>query len=174
MRLTAESRAGHRAKELLMGKVGFVLVLATVLAGCSGGGNSSSPTDAGSQTGYAGMWTGSMAESGGSMMGSGIMGGMMSGQMTWQMTQTGTNVTGKMDLTGFKGTGQMMISGAIAGQTMTFTMNIPAGGMPESGCGATGNGTAQMNGSTMTGTYSGSNTCSGAFSNGHVTLSRKP
>ena len=157
-----------------MGKVGFVLVLATVLAGCSGGGNSSSPTDAGSQTGYAGMWTGSMAESGGSMMGSGIMGGMMSGQMTWQMTQTGTNVTGAMEMTGLKGTGQMMISGTIAGQTMTFTMNIPAGGMPESRCAATGNGTAQMNGNTLTGTYSGSNTCSGAFSNGQFTLSRKP
>ena len=161
-----------------MGKIGIVLVLATVLAGCAGGGNSSGPTDVGSLTGYAGTWMGSMAESGGSMMGSGIMGGMMSGmmsgQMTWQMTQTGTNVTGAMEMTGFKGTGQMMISGAIAGQTMTFSMNIPAGGMPESGCAATGNGTAQMNGNTMTGTYSGSNTCSGAISNGHFTLSRKP
>ena len=161
-----------------MRKVGFVLVLASVLAGCAGGGNSNGATDAGSQTGYAGTWMGSMTESGGSMMGSGIMGGMMSGmmsgQMTWQMTQNGTNVTGKMEMTAFKGTGQMMISGAIVGQTMTFTMNIPAGGMPESGCGATGNGTAQMNGNTMTGTYSGSNTCSGAFSNGQFTLSRKP
>ena len=161
-----------------MGKVGVVLVLATVLTGCAGGGNSNGPTGAASQMGYGGTWIGSMAESGGSMMGSGIMGGMMSGmmsgQMTWQMTQTGANVTGNMEMTPFKGTGQMMISGTMAGQTMTFTMNIPAGGMPESGCAATGNGTAQMNGNTMTGTYSGSNTCSGAFSKGQFTLSRKP
>ena len=161
-----------------MRKLGFVLVLAAFVAGCAGGGTSAGPTGTVPQTGYAGTWMGSMAESGGSMMGSGIMGGMMSGmmsgQMTWQMTQTGTNVTGNMEMAGFKGTGQMMISGTIAGQTMTFTMNIPAGGMPEPGCAATGNGTAQMNGNTMTGTYSGSNTCSGAFSNGQVTLSRKP
>jgi hypothetical protein len=151
-----------------MRKFGFVLFLAAFAAGCGSSGNSIRPSDAGSLSGYAGTWMGSMAESGGSMMGS----GMMSGQMTWQMTQTGTNVTGNMDMTGFKGTGKMMISGTIAGQTMSFTMNIPAGGMPESGCASTGNGTAQMNGNTMTGTYSGSNTCSGAFSNGQLSSRR--
>ena len=161
-----------------MRKAGFVLCLAAFVASCGGSGSSIGPTAPGSLTGSTGTWVGSMSESGGAMMGSGIMGGMMSGmmagQMTWQMTQTGTNVTGNMEMKGFKGTGQMMISGTIAGQTMTFTMNIPAGGMPESGCAATGNGTAQMNGNTMTGTYSGSNTCSGAFLNGRFTLSRKP
>jgi len=119
-----------------------------------------------------------MSESGTAMMGSGTMGGMMSGmmsgKMTWQMTQNGANVTGDMELSGFKGTGRMTISGTITGQTMTFTMNIPAGGMPEPGCAASGNGTAQMNGNTMTGTYSGANTCSGAFANGRVMLSRNP
>ena len=161
-----------------MRKFGFILLLAAFMAGCGGGGSSIAPTDPGSTTGYAGTWVGSMSESGGAMMGSGTMGGMMSGmmsgQMTWQMTQNGANVTGDMELSGFQGTGRMTISGTISGQTMTFTMNIPAGGMPEPGCGASGNGTAQMNDNTMTGTYSGSNTCSGVFTDGRVMLSRNP
>ena len=157
-----------------MTKLGLALFLAAIVAGCGGSGSSTGPTGSGSITGYAGTWVGSMSESGGAMMGSGTMGGMMTGQATWQMTQTGANVTGSMDMSGFRGTGQMAITGTISGQTMTFTMNIPAGGMPDAGCVAKGNGTAQMNGNTMTGTYSGSNTCSGPFSNGQITLSRKP
>ncbi len=157
-----------------MGKFGFVLFLAAVVAGCGGGGNSAGPTDASSLTGYAGTWVGSMSESGGAMMGSGTMGGMMSGQVTWHMTQTGANVQGDMDMSGFRGTGRMAITGTITGQTMTFTMNIPAGGMPDAGCAASGTGTAQMNGNAMTGTYSGSNTCSGAFTNGKIKFSRGP
>ena len=165
-------------QRVLTRTAGLVLVLAALVAGCGGGGNPSGPTDAASLTGFAGTWVGSMSESGGSMMGSNIMGGMMSGmmsgQMTWQMSQSGANVTGAMDMSGFKGTGRMTISGTITGRTMTFTMAIPAGGLPEPGCAATGNGTAQMNGNTMTGTYSGSNTCSGTFTNGQVMLSRRP
>lgn len=160
-----------------MRKFGFILFLAAFGAGCGGGDHSMGPTGPGSMTNHTGTWGGSMSESGGATMGSGMMGGMMggmmSGQMTWQMTQTEANVTGHMEMSAFRGTGRMAISGTISGQTMTFTMNIPAGGMPEPGCAATGNGTAQMNGNTMTGTYSGSNTCSGAFSNGQFTLSRR-
>ena len=155
-----------------MRKFGFILFLAVFVAGC-GGGNSMGPTRGGSMANHAGTWGGSMSEPGGATMGSGMMGGMMGGQMTWQMTQTEANVTGHMEMSPFRGTGRMAISGTISGQTMTFTMHIPAGGMPEPGCAATGNGTAHMNGNTMTGTYSGSNTCSGPFSNGQFTLSRR-
>lgn len=157
-----------------MGKFGLVLFLAAVVAGCGGSGSSVGPTGPGSVPGYAGTWAGSMSESGGTMMGSGTMGGMMAGQLTWQMTSTGGQVTGYMDMSRFRGTGRMTISGTITGQTMAFRMDIPAGGMPEPGCAATGNGTAHMNSTTMTGTYSGSNTCSGAFADGQVTLSRRP
>jgi hypothetical protein len=160
-----------------MRKLGFILFLAVFVAGCGGSGSSMGPTDPGSMANYAGTWGGSMSESGGATMGSGTMGGlmrgMMAGQMTWQMTQTDANAAGSMEMSAFQGTGRMAISGTISGQTMTFTMNIPAGGMPEPGCAATGNGTAHMNGNTMTGTYSGSNSCSGAFSNGQFTLSRR-
>ena len=157
-----------------MRKFGFILFLAVFGAGCGGGEHSMGPRGPGSMTNHTGTWGGSMSESGGATMGSGMMGGMMSGRMTWQMTQTEANVTGHMEMSAFRGTGRMAISGTISGQTMTFTMNIPAGGMPEPGCTATGNGTAHMNGNTMTGTYSGSNTCSGAFTNGRIMLSRNP
>ena len=160
-----------------MRKFGFILFLAVFVAGCGGSGSSMGPTGPGSMANYAGTWGGSMSESGGATMGSGTMGGlmrgMMAGQMTWQMTQTEANVTGHMEMSPFRGTGRMAISGTISGQTLTFTMNIPAGGMPELGCAATGNGIAHMNGNTMTGTYSGSNTCSGPFSNGQFTLYRR-
>jgi hypothetical protein len=162
-----------------MKKLGLVLFVAAIIAGCSSsGGNAAGATVPGSTTGYAGTWAGSMSESSGSMMGSGIMGGVMSGmmsrKMTWQMTESGAGLTGEMEMADFRGTGKMTISGTVSGQTMNFTMNIPAGGMPESGCAAHGNGTAQMNGNTMTGTYAGSNTCSGAFTSGQVTLTRQP
>ena len=158
-----------------MKKLGLVLFVAATIAGCSSsGGNAAGSTVPGSTTGYAGTWAGSMTESSGSMMGSGIMGGMMSRKMTWQMTESGAGLTGEMEMTNFRGTGRMTISGTVSGQTMNFTMDIPAGGMPESGCAAHGNGTAQMNGTTMTGTYAGSNTCSGAFTNGQLTLTRQP
>ena len=160
-----------------MRKFGFILFLAVFVAGCGGSGSSMGPTGPGSMANYAGRWGGSMSESGGATMGSGTMGGlmrgMMAGQMTWQMTQTDANATGYMEMSAFQGSGRMAIAGTISGQTMTFTMNIPTGGMPEPGCAATGSGTAQMNGNTMTGTYSGTNTCSGRFSNGQFTLSRR-
>lgn len=163
----------------------FVFLLFPLFAACGGGSpmNPMAPGPMGSaatgpMSSFAGTWTGSMSEPGGTMMGSGIMGGMMSGmmsgQMTWLMTQNGDGVTGYMDMPGFHGSGRMTISGTASAQTMTFTMTIPAGGMPEPGCAANATGTAQVSGNTMTGSYSGGNTCTGSFSNGRIMLSRRP
>jgi hypothetical protein len=151
-------------------------LLAVVSQGCGSGDSMMGPN----AMSFGGMWSGSMSESGGTMMGSrtmgGVMGGMMGGttpgQMEWQLMQNGSDMTGYMDMAAFRGTGRMTMTGRTSGQTLTFTMTIPSGGMPDAGCGATAMGTAQMSGTAMTGSYSGTNTCSGPF-NGQVNLTKR-
>ena len=55
--------------------------------------------------------------------------------------------------------------GTMSGDDMTFTMDMPTSSMTSSGCSSRATGTAHVNRTTMTmtGTYSGSNSCSGAF-----------
>ena len=58
---------------------------------------------------------------------------------------------------------------------MTFTMAMAAGSMMSSGCSSNATGTAHVNRTTMTmtGTYTGSNSCSGAFTGGQMTMTRR-
>ena len=170
-----------------------VLCVSTVLAFAVGvtacGGSSSMPTaptaansPMGTGTSAAtGRWVGTAADSSGTTMGMsmgsmgmGMPGGSM-GNMTWQITQTGTTFTGTVSFANYHGSGSMQVSGTMNGMTGTFTMTMPNGTMPMAGCSGQVTGTFDMDDMMvkMTGTYTGSTTCTGPFDHGQMTMSRQ-
>lgn len=157
--------------------LGILIVPAClVLAACGAQGtrmNPVGPSASGTAASLTGTWMGTVSDSTGSMMGAGLSEAMMS-RMTWQITQAGNTFTGTMQFPGYGGHGPMTVSGTINGSTATFTMSIPSGGMMTGSCTATASGRFDINQfmTEMHGTYSGSNTCSGPFDHGHLSLSR--
>ena len=96
--------------------------------------------------------------------------------MTWQLTQHADGTfTGTVGFSGYRGGGQMLVSGTMTGRTGTFTITMPNGTMPMAGCSGQATGTFDMDELmlTMHGNYTGSTTCSGPFANGQVALNRK-
>jgi hypothetical protein len=147
----------------------FVAILLTGFAmGCG-----SSPTAPSTPMMVAGMWSGTASDSSSSMGAGSMMGQAALGTMTWQLTQGGSTVTGSMSFSGMNGGMSGSFSGTISGAEMTFTMDMPMGSMMSSGCSAHSTGAAHVDGTTMTGTYSGSNACTGAFTNGQMTMTRR-
>ncbi len=150
-----------------------ISVLGLFLAAC---GSSSSPTTPDSLV--SGTWSGSATDSTTAALGSGgMMGQSGMGTMTWQLTQSGSNVTGTARFAGMAG-GMMAgtLAGTLSGRDMTFTMDMPAGSMMSGGtCSAHSSGTAHMDAGamTMTGNYSGTNSCAGSFNNGQIMMARR-
>lgn len=99
------------------------------------------------------------------------------GAMTWQLTQNGSTVTGQMSFsgTGMQGRTPGTFLGTMSGDDMTFTMDMPSSSMMSSGCSSRATGTAHVNRATMTmtGTYSGSHSCSGTYTSGQMTMNRR-
>ena len=99
--------------------------------------------------------------------------------MTWQMTQSGTSFSGTLTMSdtsksGPSGTGT--VSGSVSGTTLQFSLAVPAGGFTGAfaACTATLSGQATvLDSASITGTYSGSGSCSGAVSSGVVTLTKQ-
>lgn len=150
-----------------------VLALASWATAC-GGSPLTSPS---SPLSVAGAWAGigsdsSTASAAGSMMGQADM-----GAMTWQLTQNGAMVTGPMSFSGpgMQGRSPGTFVGTMSGDDMTFTMDMPANSMMSAGCSSRGTGGAHVDRTTMTmtGTYSGTNSCSGAFTSGQLTMNRR-
>jgi hypothetical protein len=112
-------------------------------------------------------------------MGAGSMMGQAGlGAMTWPLTQSGSTVTGAMNFAGMQGMQGGMagtFSGTMTGDIITFTMDMPLRSMMSTGCTAKATGTMQVDGTrmTMTGTYSGSNSCTGIFTSGQMTMTRR-
>ena len=110
-----------------------------------------------------GTWSGTASDSSGP------------GRMTWHLTQNGSAVSGTVNATtpggtvAFNGT----ISGIVTSSTLTFTITIPAGGIPVlPQCTASISGaTTNIIGTSMSGTYSGTNSCTSPFTGGIFTLS---
>jgi hypothetical protein len=103
-----------------------------------------------------------------------MMGQAGMGLSTWHLTQMGSNVSGTVTFAGMHGrTGTF--TGAMSGEHMTFTMNMTGNGMMGSNCSTQATGTAHMDPATMTlnCTYSGTNSCSGPFMNGQMTMTRR-
>jgi hypothetical protein len=125
----------------------------------------------------AGTWAGTGSDSSSAMGAGGMMGQSDMGTMTWQLTQNGSTVTGPMSFSGSGMQGRMPGSfmGTMSGDDMAFTMDMPTSSMMSSGCSSRATGTAHVDRTTMTmtGTYSGSNSCSGAFAAGQMTMTRR-
>lgn len=164
-----------RNKSWIMTKGLIIAVLFGLIAVATGCGEGS-PTMPGSVTSVSGTWTGAASDSSTSMFGGGgMMGQAAMGSMTWQLTQTGSDVTGSMSFSGMPNMMRGTFSGTMMGDEMTFTMHMPAGSMMSGTCSVEARGTAHMNPGTMTmtGSYGGMNSCTGAFNNGQMTMSRR-
>ena len=155
----------------------FAIVLLTGFAAACGSNASMSPSGPTSPASMAGTWAGIGSDSSGSMGAGSMMGQVDMGTMTWQLTENGSTVTGSMSFSGSGMQGRMPGSflGTMSGDDMTFTMDMPTSSMMSSGCSSRATGTAHVNRTTMTmtGTYGGSNSCSGTYTNGQMTMNRR-
>ncbi len=153
------------------------VVLLTWLATACDGSSSTAPSGSTASASMAGAWAGVGSDSSISMGAGSMMGQADMGTMTWQLTENGSAVTGSMSFSGSGMQGRLPGSflGTMSGDDMTFTMDMPTSSMMSSGCSARATGTAHVNRATMTmtGTYSGANSCSGAFATGQVTMTRR-
>ncbi len=147
----------------------LLIVLALAAAGCRGRSTPVQPSDSPSAPSttpvtLAGTWTGTATDSSGP------------GRMTWQLTQNGSGLTGSATLvdhaTGVTGRGS--VSGTVTGSSLRFSVMVPAGGFDGryTACAASVAGQGTVSGSALTGTYTGSNTCSGAIAAGQLSLRR--
>ncbi len=148
----------------------IVLLAALLSAACaSGSGTPTSPSVRGTMTGT---WVGTASDSTGSMMGAGLTSAMVA-STTWTLTQTGNAFNGTMQFPGHMG-GGMTVSGTINGHSGTFTMTMAVGSMMSGACVATANGTFDMDDmmSSWSGAYSGTNSCTGPFDHGVMSMHR--
>lgn len=98
--------------------------------------------------------------------------------MTWQVTHTGSSLSGAFAMTdsATSKTGHGSISGAVTGNALHFTIAVPVGGFdsPYDVCRTDVTGDAQASASSIIGTYSGTNSCTGVIASGQLTLSKVP
>lgn len=137
-----------------------------IVTSCGGSDSPTSPASSTPTLNLTGTWSGNASDSTGP------------GQMTWRLSQSGSSaVTGSITastLSGrivFNGT----ISGTLAGTTFGFTFSVPRGGISGfPNCTVTASGSASgITNTSMSGMYSGENSCAGAFSNGRFTLTKQ-
>jgi hypothetical protein len=142
----------------------LVALLAVAGASCAKSSSPAAPSSSSSSLNLSGMWAGSAIDSSGP------------GLMVWQLTQNGTAVTGSVviadssNVTVARGS----LSGTLSGSSVQFTITVPAGGFDgNAACTASSNGTATATATSLSGTYSGTQTCSGVFSSGMIALSKQ-
>ena len=154
----AMTREGRRVS------VGCVFGL-LCFAGC---GTTSSPPAVSTPTvlQIAGRWAGTASDSSGP------------GTMAWTLTQNSTNVSGSVEIATPLRTVVMTgtIAGTLSGSALAWRLDIPAGGVsgqPTCAVTVTGTSTIAVNGLTMDGSYSGTGSCTPAFTNGAVSLTKQ-
>jgi hypothetical protein len=106
-------------------------------------------------------------------------------QVTWVLTQSDSAITGRAELSPVdpadgscaschklrKG----IVNGTFDGSTLTIRMSFPSGGeVPTPICTTDLSGTGTVIANQVTGTYSGTDSCEGFYSNGQMTLTRQP
>jgi hypothetical protein len=146
---------------------GFLLAVSAGGA-CSGGGsgNGGTPTvPTGDSIDLTGSWSGTGDDSSGP------------GQFTWQLMQSGGSFSGTFTATDASSgvTGRGSVSGTLSGTSVTFSLTIPSGGFdaPFADCNASASGQGTASASTVSATYSGTNSCSGAIASGQLSLTRQ-
>ena len=156
-------------------KQALAVVLLTSLVAACGESSPTAPSGPMASTFVNGTWAGIASDSSGPMGAGSLMGQVGMGTMTWVLTQSGSTVTGSLNFSGMQGRMPGAFSGTMSDDEMTFTMDMPINSMMSSGCTARATGTARIDGTrtTMTGTYDGSNSCTGSFINGQVTMTRR-
>jgi hypothetical protein len=142
--------------------------LMSVIIGASaavwGCGSPAQPTPVAPPT-LTGTWSGSAEDSSGP------------GEMTWQIDQSGSSVSGSLTLvdagTNIRGRGS--VSGSVSGTLLHFSLSIPAGGFdaPYESCTADVSGEGETSSSSLTGTYAGTSSCTGAIVSGRMTLTKR-
>ena len=151
----------------ILGVIGFAAAFSS--AACAG--TSPSMTGPSQTRTMTGSWAGSTSDSTGSMMGAGLTVSMMN-DTTWTVTQSGSTFSGTMRFGGHMGGGT--VSGVMNGHSGTFTMTMPSGSMMSGQCSATATGSFDIDDmmSEFRGSYSGMNSCTGAFVRGQVLMHR--
>ena len=137
--------------------------LALIPAGaCSTASESTPAAPTASSVNVAGSWRGTATDSSGD------------GSLTLQVTQSGTNLSGTVTMSVITVTGRGTLTGTVSGSTIRLTIAIPAGGFdaPFSGCTATVSGDGQATASSISATYTGTNSCSGPVTKGQLTLTK--
>jgi len=155
------------------------VAVAGVLASC--GGSPAAPSASMTPMSVTGTWVGSGSDSSVSLGAGSMMGQAGLGTMTWQLTQNGSDVTGSLGFSSMHGRMPGTLTGIMSDGQLSFAFDMPMdeddmhGGMMSSVCAAHVTGTVHVDLTTMTmtGTYDGSNTCFGAFTNGHVSLTHR-
>ncbi len=99
------------------------------------------------------------------------------GRMTWVLSQVGASVSGTMTASTPSGTVQFRgnFAGTLSGTTLIFTIRVPAGGvsaLPTCTIEIPGVATG-VSSSSVSGTYSGTSTCTAPFNNGQFALARQ-
>jgi hypothetical protein len=93
----------------------------------------------------------------------------------WTIVQGGGTFSGTMRFPGYTGMmgTPMTVTGTVTGHSGTFMMTLPSGSMMAA-CSATASGTFDMDDlmTQMHGTYTGTNSCSGPFDHGQMSLHR--
>ena len=151
---------------------GFTAVIAFASLACGGsGGGLSSPTQStpaltsSAPLNLSGTWSGPASDSSGP------------GQMTWKITQEGASFSGALTMidmsTSLSGRGS--VSGAVSGSSIQFSIRVPVAGFdsPYASCSTDVSGDGQASTLSITGAYSGSNSCGGAIASGQLTLSKQ-
>ena len=150
-----------------MGRIPIALLL--VVAGAAGCSNETTTPAAPSPLNVAGTWAGDLTLQG------------SSAQMKWTLTQTGAAVSGPVLVLLPSGIVLLngVLSGTLAGSTLTYTIAVSSGGIPSNpACTGQLGGTASVAPgvtTTMTGAYGvNASTCTtGGFTNGSFTLMRQ-
>jgi hypothetical protein len=157
----------HTAVRRLPHSVHVVLAaFASTLVAAGGCRSATQPTPAPTEVNanISGAWNGTASDSTGP------------GQLTWSVTQDGTSFTGTLMIvdSGTNVSGRGSVSGTISGTAVHFSMSVSAASFdrPYEECSASLSGDAQVSGSSLSGTYSGVNSCTGTVTGGQITMSR--
>lgn len=144
----------------------FALAALVLVVACNRGAEDPpSPTGPTPPANVSGTYAGTVADASGP------------GRLTWRLTQASADVSGTFtatdDVSGLTAGGN--VTGTLAGSTLTFRMTAAAGTLPPpfANCSLDLNGTAQVAGSAIDGTYTGRNSCTGPFASGRLSLMRQ-
>jgi hypothetical protein len=142
----------------------LICVVAGAVAAC--GGASVSPVQPTATVAtLTGAWSGPASDTSGP------------GQLTWVVEQAGDGFSGTLALVdGVTGTEAIgTVSGIVVGTVVRFTMQLPVGALerPFQSCSTAVDGEGTLEGAVLSGTYAGTNSCTGRIGAGRLALSRR-